>query len=206
LEVLCQLKRFTIYHSTKKNRIIDAILDELGLHTYEHINIQNIIKTASIPRGSFYQYFKDKDDLFAFFYDFATDIKLKYWGDLLSPTLEISFLERLKKIYLIGYKFSVDYPKIVKIGYRISESQIIKNDENFKKGTQVAIDLYENFIKADQNKGLIRKDIDARILSSFITEFIQKVTLEELLNERFDFNIIETKVNQLIDIIEKGIK
>lgn len=190
----------------KKNRIIDAILDELGLHTYEHINIQNIIIDAKIPRGSFYQYFKDKDDLFAFFYDYTYKIKLKYWDNILSSTLDIPFLERLKSIYLRGYKFSTDYPKVVKIGYRISESQKFRNDENYKKGIHIAIDLYEGFIKTDQEKGYIRKDIDARLLSSFITEFLQKVTLDELLNEKFDLKIVETKVNQLIDIIEKGIK
>ncbi|BCR36232.1 TetR/AcrR family transcriptional regulator [Mariniplasma anaerobium] len=190
----------------KKNRIIDAILDELGLHTYEHINIQNIIKDAKIPRGSFYQYFKDKDDLFAFFYDYTINIKYKYWDNILSPSLDIPFLERLKSIYLRGYKFSIDYPKFVKVGHRISESQTFRNDENYKKGIKMAIDLYEGFIKTDQEKGIIRKDIDARLLATFITEFIQKVTLDELLNEGFNLNIIETKVNQLIDIIGKGIK
>jgi AcrR family transcriptional regulator len=190
----------------KKNRIIDAILDELALHTYEHINIQNIIKDANIPRGSFYQYFNDKDDLFAFFYDYTFGIKLKYWDNILSPSLEMPFLERLKSIYLRGYKFSIDYPKIVKVGYKISESRKFRNDPNYKKGIEMAIDLYENFIKIDQEKGHIRKDIDSRLLSSFITEFIQKVTLDELLNEKFDLKIIETKVNQLIDIIGKGIE
>lgn len=189
----------------KKNRIIDAILDELGLHTYEHINIQNIIKNAEISRGSFYQYFKDKDDLFSFFYDYTIKIKFKYWDNILSPSLDMPFLERLKSIYLRGYKYSVDHPKLIKVGYRISESQSFRNDEKYKKGIEMAIDLYEAFIITDQEKGYIRKDIDSRLLASFITEFLQKITLDELLNESFNFKTIEAKVNQLIDIIEKGI-
>jgi AcrR family transcriptional regulator len=190
----------------KQNRIIDATLDELGLHTYEHINIQNIIKDAKIPRGSFYQYFKDKDDLFAFFYDYTAKIKFKYWGELFSPTLDIPFLKRLKAIYLKGYEFSIDYPKMVKIGARISESQALRNDQNYRKAAEMGVDLYEGFIKTDQAKGIIREDIDSRLLATFITEFIQKVTLDELLKETFDLKIIEKKVNQLIDIIGKGIK
>lgn len=189
----------------KKQRIIDAVIDELGLNTYEHINIQNIVKSAGIPRGSFYQYFLDKDDLYSFFNDYVGKIKLAYWGDLLIEQLDISFLDRIKTIYMKSYQFGVDYPKFIKIGSRISESLTFKNDPNYKKGLQMAVDIYEGFIKIDQEKGRIRKDINSRLLASFMTEFIQKITLDELLNENIDLEAIEHKVNQLIDIIEKGI-
>lgn len=38
----------------KQERIMNAIIKEMGIHAYEHININNIIKDAHIPRGSFY--------------------------------------------------------------------------------------------------------------------------------------------------------
>lgn len=47
----------------KKNRILDAARRVFFRDTYDKISIQDIIKEAQIPRGSFYQYFEDKDDL-----------------------------------------------------------------------------------------------------------------------------------------------
>lgn len=47
----------------KKNRIIDAILNEFASASTEKVSINRIIKAANISRGSFYQYFDDKVDL-----------------------------------------------------------------------------------------------------------------------------------------------
>ncbi|HLR88403.1 MAG TPA: TetR/AcrR family transcriptional regulator [Atopostipes sp.] len=48
----------------KRERLIDAAIDEFTIHSLREASITNIIKQAEIPRGSFYQYFEDLDDLF----------------------------------------------------------------------------------------------------------------------------------------------
>lgn len=48
----------------KRQRLIDAAIDEFTVRTLREASITNIIKQADIPRGSFYQYFEDLDDLF----------------------------------------------------------------------------------------------------------------------------------------------
>lgn len=59
---------FTI-HEEKKNRIIEAAIKEFSAQLYEKASINQIIKEADISRGSFYQYFEDKDDLYFFLID-----------------------------------------------------------------------------------------------------------------------------------------
>lgn len=56
---------FTI-HEEKKTRIIEAAIKEFSLQLYEKASINQIIKEADISRGSFYQYFEDKEDLYFF--------------------------------------------------------------------------------------------------------------------------------------------
>lgn len=48
----------------KRERLIDAAIDEFTIRSLREASITNIIKQAEIPRGSFYQYFEDLDDLF----------------------------------------------------------------------------------------------------------------------------------------------
>lgn len=48
----------------KKTRIINAIKDEFNSVSIDKISINRIIKKAEISRGSFYQYFDDKSDLY----------------------------------------------------------------------------------------------------------------------------------------------
>lgn len=50
----------------KKSRITDAAGKEFFSKPYSRTSINQIIKDADIPRGSFYQYFEDKKDLFLY--------------------------------------------------------------------------------------------------------------------------------------------
>ncbi len=47
----------------KRRRLIDACWSELTRVRFTDVSINQIISMAHIPRGSFYQYFEDKDDL-----------------------------------------------------------------------------------------------------------------------------------------------
>lgn len=53
----------------KQNRIAEAAKDEFLNVPYSKVSINKIIKKAGIPRGSFYQYFEDKEDLFYYVID-----------------------------------------------------------------------------------------------------------------------------------------
>lgn len=50
----------------KQKRILDAARQQFLSVPYREVSINKIIKQAEIPRGSFYQYFEDKEDLFRF--------------------------------------------------------------------------------------------------------------------------------------------
>ena len=50
----------------KREKIITAIKDEFSRVPFDEVSINQIIRAAEIPRGSFYQYFADKNDMLAF--------------------------------------------------------------------------------------------------------------------------------------------
>ncbi|HDX9630633.1 TPA: TetR family transcriptional regulator [Bacillus cereus] len=50
----------------KKELLIQAAMKEFSRVPLFEASISNIIKDAGIPRGSFYQYFEDKEDVFFF--------------------------------------------------------------------------------------------------------------------------------------------
>lgn len=53
----------------KRNRVLDAAWAEFSRVRYADVSINKIILKARIPRGSFYQYFADKEDLFTYLVD-----------------------------------------------------------------------------------------------------------------------------------------
>lgn len=56
----------TFFHLPKEKQktLLKAAMHEFTYHSFENASINQIIKEASIPRGSFYMYFHDKEDLY----------------------------------------------------------------------------------------------------------------------------------------------
>lgn len=52
----------------KQKRLLDAAATEFSRVPLKDASINNIIKLAEISRGSFYQYFEDKEDLYYYFF------------------------------------------------------------------------------------------------------------------------------------------
>ncbi|MCH1624585.1 TetR/AcrR family transcriptional regulator [Fredinandcohnia quinoae] len=81
----------------KKQTLIQAAEKEFSRVPLFEASITNIIKEAGIPRGSFYQYFEDKDDAFFFLVnEFArkmnisfVDILRRNDGDIFDTMVEV---------------------------------------------------------------------------------------------------------------------
>lgn len=92
--------------ANKKKTLIEAAEKEFTRVPLFEASIANIIKTACIARGSFYQYFEDKEDL----YFYLLDEKLKETKGYFIELLKIhngDLIEAMKKMY---YHFLVILP------------------------------------------------------------------------------------------------
>ena len=50
----------------KRSRLMEVAWEEFSNTPYAKVSINRIIQAAQIPRGSFYQYFADKEELFLY--------------------------------------------------------------------------------------------------------------------------------------------
>ena len=60
----------------KKNLIISAAIDQFSSANYDKASINQICKKSNIAKGSFYQYFTDKMDLYAYIMTLAIEEKI----------------------------------------------------------------------------------------------------------------------------------
>lgn len=61
----------TFFHlpEEKQKRLLEAARVEFSRVPLNEASIANIVKLADIPRGSFYQYFEDKEDLYFYYFE-----------------------------------------------------------------------------------------------------------------------------------------
>ena len=50
----------------KRTLICDVAIDEFADHPFDQASVNRIVAKSGIAKGSFYQYFEDKEDLFLY--------------------------------------------------------------------------------------------------------------------------------------------
>ncbi|WP_194287414.1 TetR/AcrR family transcriptional regulator [Gracilibacillus oryzae] len=151
--------------SGKKHTLIEALQKEFSHVPLTDASISNIIQYANIPRGSFYQYFHNKEDAFYYLFD-----------QHISITIE-TFLWILKKHDGNLFEAMVDFFQV-----------IISDEENYRFFKNVLLnmnhrmeDSFTNIFTDEKKKGhfdQITKIVDFKQLKSAAqNEFSQLMKL-----------------------------
>ena len=192
----------------KQKRIFNAAIEEFSSTDYEHSNISTIIKRAGIPRGSFYQYFSDKFDLYQYIFGQIAQEKLHYMSDSLKNPFEVPFLTLFKELYEMGLRFAFDNPKYVQIMSHLLSKKGEVFERIMKGNMDMAIKLYKDLIEQDKQRGIIRAEIDTNILAKVVYDMTVNISIDSLNTEDASFNIeqMHKQIDQVLRIFEKGIK
>ena len=92
----------------KRKRITDAAIQEFSRVPLEEASIANIVKNAEIPRGSFYQYFENKEDVYFYCFqtvqsigfDFLKEMLIEQKGDLF---VIVNFKQAIPRCLIVMY-------------------------------------------------------------------------------------------------------
>ena len=73
----------------KRERLLRAAREEFSRVPYESASVNRIIQSAGIPRGSFYMYFTDKEELFGHLMDSYGALLERRMGEMLAAFLDL---------------------------------------------------------------------------------------------------------------------
>jgi len=192
----------------KKKRVINAAVDEFAQNGYTKSSITRMVNKAQIAKGSFYQYFEDKEDLYRHILKKAVEKKFKYVQKELNDYEGDDFFEYWRRLNIAGLKYAEDNIKLAEVA-----SDIVKNkDQKFYRSIideykNLGEGMFERLLKKAVEAGQVRKDINitytAGLLyraSFFITDyFFEKKDIKQL-------DEFIPLIDNLIEIIQYGIK
>lgn len=184
----------------KRKRIIDGAIDQFSEYHYRKVTIDNIVKSAGIPKGSFYQYFDNKDDLYKYLFIDMVDTKIDLFQQLKSEIERITFREYMMKYISELKKLEASSSRKAKLKKEFLNEcpQEIKQQilvEELPKSAKLFEDVIEEYIK----KGEFRKDLDSKSAAY--------VTLMSISNlQYYTFSKGEDVVSVLLKIIDFLVK
>jgi AcrR family transcriptional regulator len=212
------LQTFDNLPEDKRQRIIDCAVDEFSQHDYASASISKIVAKAGIAKGSLYQYFNDKSDLYTYLLDLAAQTKTEMMAKAFHSENKLPFFETLLTLFSVMSNFELQYPNLAKIGYKAINSKSPLSEDLIIKGKRSTIQYFVTLINQGKLSGEIRSDVDAEtaafIFVSALSEmgnFVSAKSLTDMTIENTgkstptQLSEIERLYQQVIMILKNGI-
>lgn len=191
----------------KKMKIEAAAIDEFTAYSFDSASINRIVAAADIPKGSFYQYFSDKKDIYSHVILLLSAKKGAFLASVLENPQQDDFFSLMYKLYTAGLKFAQSNPKMQQITTRLMADRqhpvfIEIMQQNIEKSDQI----FRQMIKQAIERGEIRTDIDIPLVAHLISSL--NTSVADFYVQRVRSDIDETYLEfaeQLIEILRKGI-
>lgn len=192
----------------KASRIEEAAIDEFMVYSFEAASVNRIVAKAGIAKGSFYQYFADKKDLYKHILNQIVEQKMAYLSPVMANPMSVDFYILLKEIYMSGLRFAQSNPRLQKIGNLLIADRTSPIYQEFVQENMVRSDqFFQMLITKGIERGDIRPDIDVPMISWMVSRM--NVLLADYYQEHVKLELDEkylTAVDQLISFICDGIR
>lgn len=195
----------------KRNLIIYEATLEFSKNSYNTASINQICKKANIPKGSFYQYFADKLDLYVYIMTLAIEEKVKFFSDVISEFNTLTLFEQLRLLFIKGIEFANKHHLYAQLGQQFSS----ENDQSaksavIKAGDKQAQSLFMQMICNAKTKGEIDGNVDSLafcLLLKSLYSAVNEYVLEKFGNTSYVYkeDQILSFVDSLLNIIFNGI-
>ena len=186
----------------KRERILKAALEEFSLSDYDKATIDNITKRASIPKGSFYQYFTHKDDLYEYAFNRIGDSKAQMIEELISEVDTIEFKDYVYRMILQGARYEARMKEYSGLrGKFLNQCPQDLRKRILKNEIPKSYRLLEEAMKAYIEKGEILKDADIKTAAYMITSCV--INLEFF--AEYEPKNTQEIIAKMIHIVTKGI-
>lgn len=205
------IDRFESLPEEKKNRILDACIEEFALKGYDKASTNSIVKKADISKGILFHYFGNKKNLFLYVFDYCMDRLInRYYAVKKEEPKDI--FERIMWISIIKIKITQEEP----LKNRLVFSAISNVPESLRQEITERYNKY--YVKhmpeffGDIDTSRFKKEIDPKKaieLMMMCMDGISKKYLEKYKNRPVDevFNDVENIIkefNEYMDILKFG--
>ncbi|MBN1574509.1 MAG: TetR/AcrR family transcriptional regulator [Deltaproteobacteria bacterium] len=204
---------FDIISDEKRERIYFAAAKVFARDGFEKANMREIAKIAVVSKGSLYDYFENKEDLYLSVSTHAISESRKNIDSIIDDKKD--FFDQLKDIFHQGLKFVTKNREYTQLYANMSSCGM----EDFARKLTLKVekhtsDYYKEALKKGVDDGTIRPDTDIK-MAAFIINSLYVILMISMVSEHYRIRLgeyleiednavereIENKIDNLVEII-----
>jgi AcrR family transcriptional regulator len=103
----------------KRETIMNAAIEEFADYGLENASTNRIVKNSGIAKGSFYQYFEDKQDVFMHMLDMIEQQEMEFFKDQHPPDHNMDVFHYFRWMVKKGMEFGLAHPRAIQAAWRV---------------------------------------------------------------------------------------
>jgi len=160
----------------KRQAVVNAAIDEFADYGFEGSSINRIVANSGISKGSFYQYFEDKMDVFRHLMDLLANEKIEFFKDKHPPSTNLDTFEYFHWMVRTGMEFSSTCPRLVRAVSRVLLVEGMYYGKNFAEYHQMTVDSLAAMIKQAIKNGEVDPSVDVGLAVMIMDTWMNAIT------------------------------
>ena len=152
----------------KRQAFLEIALAEFANHDYNTASVSKIVEKAGIAKGSVYQYFEDKQDLFMYLLDVSNQEMMGYIQHSPPPDPGAGFFETLRWQMSATVQAAIKFPVQSKLARRAYTTPLPFRDAIFEKARKTREQYFEGMVSQAQAAGQLDPKLDPAVVSFMV--------------------------------------
>jgi AcrR family transcriptional regulator len=198
----------------KRETIFNAAVEEFAQYGLENASTNRIVKNSGIAKGSFYQYFEDKQDVFMHMLAVIEQKEREFFKDKHPPSGNMDTFHYFRWMVKTGMEFGLTHPRMVQAAWRVLLGEGLYYGKNFDQYRQKTKQVLTAMIQQAIGRGEVDPHVDVE-LAVMIMETWSNAITTYVLNEGIkQKNILkwlrspktQETIDKLLYVMEYGLR
>lgn len=165
----------------KRRAIVEAAVNEFAEYGFKAASINRIVANSGIAKGSFYQYFEDKMDVFKHLMTILAAEKMEFFKGRHPPSKNLDTFDYFRWLVKTGMEFNASSPRMAQALSRALLDEGMYYGEDFAEYRKMSSDALAAMIKQAMKNGEMDPSVDLELAlmvmetwSNAITAYVMK--------------------------------
>lgn len=198
----------------KREKIVNAAVEEFAEYGLENASTNRIVRNSGIAKGSFYQYFEDKQDVFMYLLSVLEREKMDFFKGMHPPSTNMDTFEYFRWMIKAGMEFNSAYPRMTQAVSRVLLGEGLYYGKNFASYREKTTQALSMMIQQAIERGEVDPSVDVE-LAVMVMDTWSNAISTYILNEGMKQKDIpnwvrspktQEKIDKLLYVMEYGLR